>query len=609
LLEVIVTGLPARGALTLDGIAVAAQQAIPVGAIAAGGLRFTPAADESGAGYASLAFRVRDDGGTANGGADLAAAAATLAIDVRAVNDAPVLRAVADLQVGEGDRVSVQLTATDVDSPPPYSFALEEGPAGAAIDSTGRLTWSAGDGDKDYRFAVRATDTGGASDLTRFVVRVLNVAPTVQIVGSPETRVGIRYEVALRHADPGSDAVLSMSIDWGDGVVDALAADAARAVHVYAKPIDQAAIRVTVIDKDGTWRILAPYTLAVMPGYTGVTGIAVDIASRAPASEAPPPPLVLATARAPGVAFDLSSTLIGQTAHPHSQPIGFAVVESVPTNLTLPPGPLTAEAMAALIESAPTAAGQPPTLHVRSAVSTGGGLRVRFSQELSIAALVGTARSGEPLRSGDVVVLRNGVPVQGQLVLDPDGEGFLFMPEGGILRDGEYSLTLRTGNGSFVSRSGQVLDGDHDGRPGGDFRARFIVSRPVSLGVASGADDAAIERSTGLPWHAQGSTGAADATDSLWSLIGGLGGAATMMTSLGPWGVPGRAARAGTGRRVAADERRRAARALDAAPIKLHTELTTFDHGGEPLTGKTSGWVSRWLGKAQAKGNEWRIRL
>ena len=39
--------------------------------ITAGNLKFTPAANANGAGYASFTFQVQDDGGTANGGVDL----------------------------------------------------------------------------------------------------------------------------------------------------------------------------------------------------------------------------------------------------------------------------------------------------------------------------------------------------------------------------------------------------------------------------------------------------------------------------------------------------------------------------------------------------------
>ncbi|HYC44258.1 MAG TPA: cadherin-like domain-containing protein [Burkholderiales bacterium] len=85
-----ISSLPAAGSLTLNGAAVNAGDTVTAADIAAGRLAFTPGAQANGAGYASFTFQVQDDGGTANGGADLDPVARTMTIDVTAVNDAPV---------------------------------------------------------------------------------------------------------------------------------------------------------------------------------------------------------------------------------------------------------------------------------------------------------------------------------------------------------------------------------------------------------------------------------------------------------------------------------------------------------------------------------------
>ena len=64
------TTLPAAGSLTAHGVAVAAGDFVAAADIAAGKLKFTPAANANGAGYASFNFHVQDNGGTANGGVD-----------------------------------------------------------------------------------------------------------------------------------------------------------------------------------------------------------------------------------------------------------------------------------------------------------------------------------------------------------------------------------------------------------------------------------------------------------------------------------------------------------------------------------------------------------
>ena len=85
-----VTTLPAVGSLKLYGVAVAANDFVAAADIAAGKLNFFPAANGNGAGYASFNFRVQDNGGTANGGDDLADTANTITVDVVSVNDAPL---------------------------------------------------------------------------------------------------------------------------------------------------------------------------------------------------------------------------------------------------------------------------------------------------------------------------------------------------------------------------------------------------------------------------------------------------------------------------------------------------------------------------------------
>jgi hypothetical protein len=81
--------LPLAGTLTNNGITVAAGQSISVADITAGLLRFAPATNANGAGYASFTFQVQDDGGTANGGINTDPIAKTLTLNVTSVNDAP----------------------------------------------------------------------------------------------------------------------------------------------------------------------------------------------------------------------------------------------------------------------------------------------------------------------------------------------------------------------------------------------------------------------------------------------------------------------------------------------------------------------------------------
>ncbi|MBA5874907.1 MAG: DUF4347 domain-containing protein, partial [Nitrospira sp. CR1.2] len=86
--------VPSAGSLTLSGVAVTAGQVIAVADITAGNLVFTPAADATGTGYASVTFSVRDSNGTYD------AVPNTLTVDVTTQNDAPTFR------IGDGQALT-----------------------------------------------------------------------------------------------------------------------------------------------------------------------------------------------------------------------------------------------------------------------------------------------------------------------------------------------------------------------------------------------------------------------------------------------------------------------------------------------------------------------
>ena len=86
-LSVIITTLPADGILRLSNVPVLVGQEILVTDLP--NLTFRAAADESGIGYTSFTFQVRDDGGTANGGIDTDQTPNTITFDVSPANSAP----------------------------------------------------------------------------------------------------------------------------------------------------------------------------------------------------------------------------------------------------------------------------------------------------------------------------------------------------------------------------------------------------------------------------------------------------------------------------------------------------------------------------------------
>jgi len=87
LLEVIIESLPSDGILEFGGAPVTVGQVIPAASV--GLLLYTPDLNGNGAPYSSFDIRLRDDGGTANGGADLSVLTSTIGFHLKPVNDPP----------------------------------------------------------------------------------------------------------------------------------------------------------------------------------------------------------------------------------------------------------------------------------------------------------------------------------------------------------------------------------------------------------------------------------------------------------------------------------------------------------------------------------------
>jgi len=110
-----ITTLPTAGSLTVSGAAVGAGSFVSSATIAAGLLKFSPAAGASGTGYANFGFQVRDNGGTSSGGVDLDPSPHLIAINV--TPEVPVTPAPVSIWPGSmvptaadsGDKSSVEL--------------------------------------------------------------------------------------------------------------------------------------------------------------------------------------------------------------------------------------------------------------------------------------------------------------------------------------------------------------------------------------------------------------------------------------------------------------------------------------------------------------------
>ncbi|HOB93535.1 MAG TPA: DUF4347 domain-containing protein, partial [Aquabacterium sp.] len=220
---------PSAGTLWLAGTALGAATEVTVAQLDAGQLVYAPAAGASGAAYATIAFQVRDDGGTAAGGIDLDPVARTLTIDVSlAANQAPVIGsagggATARLQVAEGSLDVGTVQATDADGDTlHYSLAAGGDAAHFSIDAvTGVVAFRAAPdheapadagADNLYEFSVVASDAVGATDAQAWTVAVDNVNEAPQRLAVLADQVATQDQPLAYTVPAGSFA----DVDAGD---------------------------------------------------------------------------------------------------------------------------------------------------------------------------------------------------------------------------------------------------------------------------------------------------------------------------------------------------------------------------------------------------------
>ncbi len=178
-------------------------------------------------GVYSITVRVSDDG------PGLLDAAQSFAITVTEGNTAPVLAAIADQTVTEGETVQFTAGASDTDVPAQtLTFSLGAGaPAGATIDPlAGRFTWvtSEADGPGFYSITIRVTDDGpgtlAASQSFTITVEEANTAPVLAAIADRTITEGSTVQFQANATDGDLPAQsLTFSLDSGapaDAAID-----------------------------------------------------------------------------------------------------------------------------------------------------------------------------------------------------------------------------------------------------------------------------------------------------------------------------------------------------------------------------------------------------
>ena len=170
--------LPSLGTLTLDTVAVNANQEIVVADIVAGKLKFEPVANANGNGYATIAFRVSD--------AELYSTINNLfTFNVTPVNDAPVVaNQIENQSIDGGSAISINLKTRGYFTDPEgdaLTYIVTQS-SGAALPKwlkfdakTGILSGAAGNSNATLSIKVTAKDASNLSVINEFDLKVSQV--------------------------------------------------------------------------------------------------------------------------------------------------------------------------------------------------------------------------------------------------------------------------------------------------------------------------------------------------------------------------------------------------------------------------------------------------
>jgi hypothetical protein len=125
-----------------------------------------------------------------------------------------------------------------------------------------------------------------------------------------------------------------------------------------------------------------------------------------------------------------------------------------------------------------------PPLAVSAFQSTPSGFHVEFNGPVEVKDL--NLYDAAPHQRGAPDVTLVGAttgPVVGTLLVDPAGTTITFVRTGGVLPPDTYTVVVRSASDGFRNLAGQLLDGDGDGTPGGDYVTSFAVNPSGALVV------------------------------------------------------------------------------------------------------------------------------
>src|SRR5439155_23128794 len=122
--------------------------------------------------------------------------------------------------------------------------------------------------DGKYTATLTVTGSDGSVATSKVTVTATRVPPTLMISGIASVDEGSPFTLNLNGRETGADTIMSWTVNWGDGVVQALTGNPSSATHVYANA-NNYTVSARATDEDGTYD--AANTVAVTVAHVTPT--------------------------------------------------------------------------------------------------------------------------------------------------------------------------------------------------------------------------------------------------------------------------------------------------------------------------------------------------
>ena len=377
--------------------------------------------------------------------------------------------------------VSLFKDGVKLTSPADYTFSYQ-----AAVNRITLTSATGGFGDGVYSLSLnggvaRIADlAGNALSGVTFGVEIDTSLPGPQTVSFQQGVGGYAgtVDTCLREDDPtaNNSALNSLKIDELDA--DGPAQGLIRFDNIFGSGPGQIPTGATILsatlelnvtnagDSMALYRMLQPFADTDTWNSRGA-GIQVD------GSEVPLTADTTTGGMAVGtLSVNVKASLLAWLANPASN-LGWAILPSGPdgVNLDSAEGSTTSKRPRLAVTFA-----IPPVLSVDAVETSASGAAVRLSRPLDINHLNLYGGNRQGIVPADVTLVGSRIgSVRGSLVWEPGTNRLRFVKTGGPLLPATYTLTLESRADGIVNVTGQPLDGDGDGSPGGDYVTQFTV--------------------------------------------------------------------------------------------------------------------------------------